>query len=131
MKFLLIDDLALSGWKSILEKAVIKQENNLDIALNYSEALDKIKYEWDLIFLDIRLEESDHYIKNIEEFSGYKILKKIKEDFISINYSTPIILLTASSRIWNIDKFQDLGVNYFYIKEHPDLMFSQINSRES
>lgn len=100
MRYLLIDDLAYNGWKSILEKAIIKETNSLNIAVNYSEAREKIKEQWDIIFLDMRLTDLDHNLQQIEEYSGFKILKEIKKDFISINFCTPIILITASNKIW-------------------------------
>lgn len=130
-KALLIDDLALKGWKEILEKAVLKGTLELDYALSYNIALEKIKDSYDLIFLDIRLTEKDHLKSNVEEFTGFKILKKIKEDFLSINFPTPIILLTASNKIWNIEVFKQYGVDEFYIKEHPDYIFDPTFSKEN
>lgn len=120
MKYLIIDDLAHAGWKSILEKAIIKSVGELEAACNYNEAIEKIQNKYDIIFLDVRLTEEDHKIKNIYEYSGFKILKIIREEFKSINFSTPIILLTASNKIWNIDLFKNHGVDAYYIKEHPD-----------
>jgi CheY-like chemotaxis protein len=131
MKYLIIDDLAHSGWLSILEKAIIKSEGELDAATNYNEAIEKIQNKYDIIFLDVRLTEEDHKIKNINEYSGFKILKIIKKEFNSINFSTPIILLTASNKIWNIDLFKNHGVDSYYIKEHPDHFVNKEHSREN
>ncbi len=131
MRYLLIDDLANNGWKSILEKAIIKENNSLDIAVNYSQAIEKIKNEWDIIFLDMRLTESDHNVQQIENYSGFKLLKEIKKEFSSINFSTPVILITASNKIWNIDAFQENGIDGYYIKEHPDYQFSKQASKNN
>ncbi len=131
MKYLIIDDLAHSGWKSILEKAIIKTEEELAAATNYDEAIEKIQYKYDIIFLDVRLTEEDHKIKNIYEYSGFKILKEIRKEFKSINFSTPIILITASNKIWNIDLFRNHGVDAYYIKEHPDNFINNESSREN
>jgi CheY-like chemotaxis protein len=127
-KFLLIDDLALRGWKSVIEKSVIKSSGILDIATSFYEAINKTKDKYDLIFLDVRLIEEDHNPKNVIEYSGFKILKEIKKDFLKVNFSTPIILITASNKIWILDAFRDYGVDSFYIKEHPDNIFSKENS---
>lgn len=127
-KFLLIDDLAFRGWKSVIEKAVIKTSGHLDIATSYSETIKKIEKKYDLIFLDVRLTEEDHFVKEITDYTGFKILKEIRKDFLKVNFSTPIILFTASNKIWNIDEFRDYGVDSYYIKEHPDYVFSKENS---
>lgn len=125
---LLIDDLALKGWKSIIEKAITKTDQSIEVASSFEEAIEKIENKYDLIFLDVRLTEEDHKVNIISDYSGFKILKEIKKDFLKINYSTPIILITASNKIWNIDEFRDYGVDAYYIKEHPDYIFSKENS---
>lgn len=131
MKILLIDDLADKGWKSILELAVTKERESIETATSQEEAYLKLNDKYDLIFLDMRLSEEDHKVKNVEEYSGFKLLKSIKKEFTSINFSTPIILFTASTKIWNIDKFKEYGVDSFYIKEHPDHIFSNDFSKEN
>lgn len=131
MKYLLIDDLAESGWKTILEKAVIKERGSLDIATSFNDAVEKIKTLWDVIFLDLRLTEQDHIVANIEDYSGFKILKEIRKGFHEINFCTPIILFTASNKIWNIEALRDNGIDGFYIKEHPDYRFDKKTSRQN
>jgi len=131
MKYLLIDDLAEHGWKSILAKAVLKEEGNLDIASSYEVALKKIEYPWDLIFLDLRLSEQDHNAKNIINYSGFNLLIEIRKDFKRENFCTPIILITASNKIWNIELLRNNGIDAFYIKEHPDYKFDKKTSRQN
>ena len=75
-KCLLIDDLALLGWKSIIEKAVTKTSESLEVALSFEEAIKKTEDKYDLIFLDVRLTEKDHRVKEISDYSGFKILKE-------------------------------------------------------
>lgn len=124
-KGLLIDDKALDGWKSVLENVIVKNSlDYLDFALNTESALTKLEEKYDVIFLDVRLTEDDHDNSYVDEYSGYKILKKIKGNFLNINFSTPIILLTASNKIWYIDAFKEFGVDSFYIKEHPDYSYN-------
>jgi CheY-like chemotaxis protein len=131
MRYLLIDDLAHFGWHSIIEKAIIKSEGELETATNYNEAIQKIQTKYDIIFLDVRLTEVDHNIKNIHNYSGFKILQKIRKEFNSINFSTPIILITASNEIWNINLFLEHGVDAYYIKEHPGYYAGNDSSREN
>ena len=129
MKILLIDDLALSGWKQVLEKAVT--QDPIDIAENIEKAKEKLKEKYDLIFLDMRLGEKDHNNTDVKEFGGFKLLKEIKSDFRNTNFSTPIILITASNKIWNIDKFKEHGADFYYIKEHPNYVYSKEYSMEN
>jgi len=131
MRYLLIDDMSHHGWKSILEMAVIKESNSLEVAVNYEEALEKIQSAWDIIFLDMRLSEKDFSVDNYNSYSGFRLLKEIRKNFDSINFCTPIILITASNKIWNIDAFQENGIDGFYIKEHPDYKFDKETSRNN
>ena len=131
MKVLLIDDKAKKGWEQLLKLIFPFQNMEIDSATTYVDAIDLIQNEYDLILLDIRLETNDYKKINFEEFSGYKILKEIKRDFSAVNFSTPIILLTASNKIWNIDAFRDYGVDSYFIKEHPDYIFDKDTSNYS
>jgi CheY-like chemotaxis protein len=131
MNYLLIDDLAEKGWKSIIQKAVIKEGNVLTTATNFQDAIQKLEIEWDIIFLDIRLTEEDHNSSEFENFSGFKLLKHIRNDFYTLNFCTPIILISASTKIWNINAFTEHGVDGFYLKEHPDLKFPAKTSRDN
>lgn len=128
-KILLIDDFADKGWKQVLEETVTKKP--IDIAENIEKAKEKIKERYDLIFLDMRLGRIDHENNNVEEFGGFKILQEIKSDFKNTNFSTPIILITASNKIWNIDRFKEYGVDFYYIKEHPNYVYSENYSIEN
>lgn len=130
-EIILIDDLSNKGWKSVLEKSVVKDSGQLRAFSDYESALKGISTKADLIFLDIRLSEEDHIKRNISEMSGFQLLRKTKEVFLSTNYSTPIILITASNKIWAVDEFKKYGVDAFYIKEHPDYGFSKESSRKN
>lgn len=130
-RVLLIDDLALKGWKQVLERALTPVLTPIEIATNVEEAIEKLKEKYDLIFIDMRLGRIDHENNNVEEFGGFKILQEIKRDFKNINFSTPIILITASNKIWNIDRFKEYGADFYYVKEHPDYIYSKNYSIEN
>ena len=55
----------------------------------------------------------------------------MRNSFRDKNFSTPVLLLTASNKAWNIVEMLENGVDDFYIKEHPntasDLDFSRQN----
>jgi CheY-like chemotaxis protein len=131
MNILLIDDKANNGWKQLLEKVYPLEDIKIETAIDYKIALDKITDKYDLIFLDVRLSAEDHENHIISEYSGFKILKKIKNDFLNVNFATPIFLLTATNKTWNIDAFRSYGVDAYYIKEHPDNIFDKEVSRQN
>ena len=131
MKVLLIDDKANHGWKQLIEKVFPYQGIFIDAALNYDTALSKVEEKYDIIFLDVRLTAEDHIYHKVEEFSGYKILREIRKDFTAINFSTPIMLLTASNKIWYIDAFRNYGVDAYYIKEHPNYIYDKETSKKN
>lgn len=130
-KYLLIDDLATKGWKSALELSVIKDSGTLEVALTYDEAIEKLKTEWSIIFLDMRLTEYDHNLNDFTELSGYRILQSMKNNFRNVNFATPVILFTASNKIWNIDLFNQYSIEGYYIKEHPNHSISKEQSRNN
>jgi CheY-like chemotaxis protein len=131
MKILLIDDNSDKGWKQIIEKIFPVQNIIVEVAIDSKEAIIKLDEKYDMIFLDVRLSELDQRVFDPTGFSGYKILKEIKRDFLNVNFSTPIILVTASNKIWNIDAFIEYGVDGYYIKEHPDYVFDKETSKQN
>lgn len=126
-RILYIDDCADKGWKDTLENIFIDAEFEcIDRTVmsfdEYScEEQDKILNEnWDLYLLDLRLggdKEEDIY--NTEEFSGMKVLRRIKES----NRGNQVIMFTASNKAWNFKSLlsPDAGANGYYIKESPAL----------
>ncbi|GIQ57110.1 hypothetical protein Flavo103_02460 [Flavobacterium collinsii] len=132
MKILLIDDQALKGWKQILE-AVLFKNISIEFAENFDVAKDKLETNiYDLIFLDLRLNENDHNYNDIKQFNGFKIISEIiRNDFNSINFPTPVIIFSATNKIWNIDKMIDHGADSYYIKEHPDYSYNAEYSKEN
>jgi len=132
-KFILVDDEHERGWSYILYSELIK---NTTISPDYFkneddqiETPDKCflcfrEYEnadkfftniqnniipYDLIFLDLRLQTEDKH-RNIEELSGIKLLKNIKE----FDASVPVIVFTASEKAGLIAT--DLGADAYWIK---------------
>jgi len=124
-KILLIDDEANKGWEAIL-KHLLFENDQVDSTTNITKAKDLIAENvYDLIFLDLRFGEKDHQTNRLEDFDGFKLLQKIKNEFLSKNFSTPIILFTASNKAWYINAMLDAGCDDFYIKEHPDTAYDE------
>lgn len=124
-RILFIDDNATNGWLDIFKLMmpdVLIQEfipNNQmkDIDALYLQVQALImSFSPDLILLDLRLfDEKDRSIE-IENVSGLQILKKIRENFLAI----PILMTTASNKVWSYESLLRLGADAYWIKEGID-----------
>ncbi|MBK8735667.1 MAG: response regulator [Saprospiraceae bacterium] len=136
-KALLIDDNATSGWsetlKHILRSKIVNpgKSVSLDVITLFDDALNYSNYiNYDVVFLDLRLlkeEDKSNQINSIDDFTGTKVLKVIKE----INPGIQIIIFTASNKVWNIEKLLELGANGYYIKESPEYILSTRFSKDN
>ena len=136
-KALLIDDNATSGWsetlKHILRSKIVNpgKSVSLDVITLFDDALKCADYiNYDVVFLDLRLlkeEDKSNQINSIDDFTGTKVLKVIKE----INPGIQIIIFTASNKVWNIEKLLELGANGYYIKESPEYILSTRFSKDN
>ncbi len=136
-RILLIDDEADKGWEKVLKK-VFKTSKDEDFVVikekikNYGEFSDKNRTiiedgKFDLYLLDLRLNGSDEKSTKIKEFSGMKILEKIKY----INEGNQVIMFTASNKAWNMKELLDAGADGYYIKESPEYNFSPKVSKQN
>jgi CheY-like chemotaxis protein len=128
-KALLIDDEAFSGWTQVLEQVLsipIHAITDLAVAESTLNADD-----YDLIFLDMRFGEDDHQNHDITTYGGYKLLQQIRSNFNHRNFTTSVVVITATNKAWNIASMIENGADAFYIKEHPnfanDIEFSSKN----
>lgn len=124
-KILLIDDEAQKGWADVLRKWLFGA--SIDVidreVSTYEELPEDVRAKissdyYDLYLLDLRLlgnKEDDIY--DAEEFSGMKILRRIKV----INRGNQVIMMTASNKAWNMKALLDAGADGYYIKESPEL----------
>jgi CheY-like chemotaxis protein len=135
---LLIDDEASKGWETVLRKVfktslaedfVVVSEKVRDFEA-FSEENRRIieEQEFDLYLVDLRLNglDEDENIKT-EDFSGMKILKKIK----SLNKGNQVIVFTASNKVWNLKALLDAGADDYYMKESPEYNFSNETSKQN
>ena len=133
---LLIDDEADKGWATVLSD--ICKGANIELSQkrvnNFNDLDDDIRNKiksdyYDLIFLDLRLNGlNEEDIKRPEDFSGVKILQKIKD---KINRGTQVIILTASNKAWNMKILLESGADGYYIKESPEYAFPQSYSEKN
>jgi CheY-like chemotaxis protein len=131
-KVLLIDDEANNGWKEVIEEVLFSGEY-IDVAEDIASAKEQLNStKYDLIILDLRFGEHDHQRSDLLDFGGYKILSlEIRSSFDKLNFPTPVLLFTASNKVWNIMEMIEAGADDYYVKEHPntayDLDFSRKN----
>ncbi len=110
IKVLLIDDNAEKGWKEALEKVLpARVVEKTELKQVFEIPIEEFE-GFDIIFLDLYM---DGY-KNIE--NSAKLAKLIKEKFPAM----PIIVFTASNKIWNLRKLEDNGADGYFVKEAPE-----------
>lgn len=127
-KILYVDDEADKGWYEVFCK-ILYDVNNLDF--NYigddfknqtedeiiESSFAKVKdYDADIVILDFRLHQNDFEKKDINEVTGIKILKKIKE----YNPGIQVIVFSATNKVWNLQALQKVGADGFIVKENPE-----------
>ena len=124
-RILFIDDYAANGWLDIFKLMMPdvciqefipnKQLNDIDALYLQIQRLIQ-SFNPDLILLDLRLfDENDRSIE-IENVSGLQILKKIRDNFLAI----PILMTTASNKVWSYESLLRLGADAYWIKEGID-----------
>ncbi|RYE15502.1 MAG: response regulator, partial [Sphingobacteriaceae bacterium] len=127
-RVLYIDDEGSKGWTSAL-RVIFKYGTFVPVTGDGNSSTDfffeirnRIKEDWDLILLDLRLlpleEDIAGEILPIDRYSGTRILGEIK----AINEGTQVIIFTASNKAWNMKQLIDLGADGYYIKESPDYL---------
>jgi CheY-like chemotaxis protein len=137
-KILLIDDEADKGWETVL-RAVFKtsQPGDFQVINRKISDFNSLSIEekeliesgnFDLFLVDLRLNGvAEETLSNPNEFSGTKILKKIKE----LNKGNQVIMFTASNKAWNMKSLLDAGADGYYIKESPEYNFPAKFSEEN
>ncbi len=127
---LMIDDKALDGWKQVQEQ-VVGITKKIDVVdFDYlqkkpsSELVDNL---WDkvnfylnensnlldFIFLDLMLFPNSTKEDISESYSGLEILKRLKGKYEHI----PVLITSASNKIWNYQLALSYGADAYWIKE--------------
>lgn len=134
-KILLIDDQAGEGWSDIYQHIIYGGENrdfhtfnNFPASnSNHEEGIEHIKEnvieylinqmnnKVDCILLDLRLQPGDKN-KEVHKVSGVKILKHINKHFKGI----PILVTSASNKIWSYQEVIKAGADAYWLKEGVD-----------
>lgn len=123
-KILLIDDEVEKGW-GIIFKHICKNKLFYSFGKDFKSwnkskiienSLKEIEIA-DVVILDLRLHDDDFEAININEISGFQILKKIKE----YNKGIQVIVFSATNKIWNLLELQkdNFIIDGFILKESP------------
>ena len=116
-----VDDRIEDGWGDAYEALfnLGKFTNEVIMIKSMQEALSLDTSELDLIVLDLRIEElatgEENDILNIDDISGIRLIKKLKKK----DKTLPIILATASNKVWGYEAAFDSGVTACWTKESP------------
>lgn len=138
LKVALIDDEYAKGWYSLYQFILSKSKANSFPFLGFSKELSKQELidciqEWikneaiakhgcNTFLLDLRLHDSDFDQSSHEvDLTGSIIYKFIK----SLNPGYQIIFITASNKIWNIDRLGGTDFRNYVVKESPDYKFAR------
>ncbi|HZK92900.1 MAG TPA: hypothetical protein VFC67_01735 [Prolixibacteraceae bacterium] len=122
-----VDDQANDGWAAIFQRMIygdnsdsfsVIQPNEKDsiddISIQIIEKIRKTKAH--LLILDLRLKGEKGSITEPSQISGVQVLKKLKEAKITC----PILITTASNKIWSYKETIAAGASAFWIKEGLD-----------
>ncbi len=128
-KILYIDDEAEKGWYEIF-CSIIYDINGIDFYYLDEEFNSKsqdeiinisiakiVKEDIDLVILDFRLHECDFNASNVQNITGLRLLKKIKE----LNAGIQVLVFSATNKVWNFQAIQEAGADVFLLKESPEL----------
>jgi CheY-like chemotaxis protein len=128
VNILYIDDNADNGWKTILQKMIPTANIESIVPDNkYKDDIDKLYEDCiknrinvatppNVILLDLRLYDETQRSIDMDNISGRILLDKIRENFLGI----PVIMITASNKIWTYEKLMKLGADAYWIKEGVD-----------
>lgn len=131
---LIIDDEADKGWTKVVERLFPdslfnpREDVIFERVHSYEELSDSARRkiqcgDYDLFLLDLRMGGvSEDRIVEPSEFSGFRILKRIKE----FNKGNQVIMLTASNKAWNLKALIDPseGASGYFVKESPEYEFT-------
>jgi len=92
---------------------------------NFKNSVKQIKeknFDYDLVLLDLRLLERDNQRDNedVANLSGAIFLRLFREDFKGV----PVLMTTASNKIWSYEELMKLGADAYWMKEGIDNYFS-------
>jgi len=134
-KILFIDDQAEDGWSEIFQNMIYGRRDEKFVpliprpfevetpertSLYYKSNVRRYLPDVDLVLLDLRLHQEAGMRLDIENYSGAVLLEMLRRDFPGI----PVLMTTASNKVWTYEKLLQLGMDAYWIKEALDVSSS-------
>jgi DNA-binding NarL/FixJ family response regulator len=126
-KVLLIDDNAMNGWQATLEKIF---DCPVTVISSYEDLVDIDQAEYssyDIIFLDLYMPLKTGYSVGKNYESSLAILKDFKMMFPHI----PVVVFTASNKLWTLREVMQMGADGMYVKESPEYARDNDHSKQN
>lgn len=126
-KIVFVDDQANDGWASIFQQMIYGGESQ-SFSIIIPQKEDRIEEiasgiirkvfetKANLLILDLRLKGETGSNKNIDEISGIKVLNILTKEKLEC----PILITSASNKIWSYKETLNLGASAYWIKEGLD-----------
>jgi CheY-like chemotaxis protein len=123
-----IDQKGIYNWNDFLFSFKPSDDNLSALRTNESTFIDNLKLnEFDLIILDLRLDPIIDEQKNLHEISGAIMLSEIRNRIKGI----PILITTASNKVWSYEELMKLGADAYWMKEGIDNLYTAKNSAKN
>lgn len=128
---LFVDDQANDGWAAIFQRMLYGgnddaftvlqpgTDTSVENIVHSIEKIVKLK-KIDLLILDLRLKGETGSNLNINEISGIRVLKNL----IANHLPCPVLITSASNKIWSYRETLKLGADAYWIKEGLDDNYS-------
>lgn len=136
-RVLLVDDEAETGWYEIF-CTIIDDINgfyfdHIDDEFNEKKPDEIVEIihekvaqdDFDIVILDYRLHRNDSFAERIEDITGYRALKDIKNN---VNRGIQVIVLSATNKIWNWESLRQLGADAFIMKDNPESNYEDLTT---
>lgn len=113
------------NWNEFLFSFKPTVDNLSALRSNDSTFIDNLELnKFDLIILDLRLDPKIDEQKSLHEISGAIMLSEIRKRVKGI----PILITTASNKVWSYEELMKLGADAYWMKEGIDNSYTAYNS---
>ena len=123
LKIAVVDDMMEAGWGQAYESLfqLGQYENEVIIIQSLEEAKELDTSTLDLVIVDLRITETakgeEKDILSIKDLSGIRLMNEMKAK----DPTLPIILATASNKVWSYEAAFNSGATACWTKESPEL----------
>lgn len=128
-----VDDQHANGWLKLMERIIPDSNVNLkplsgveDVNLTISSSSSMSFNIPDLALVDLRLSDSDQLVEsyNAHDLSGFKVVDLLLKKWSGL----PIMITSASSKLWNMEKAIERGAVTYWRKSDEVVDYECKNS---